>query len=148
MTGAFVQRNTLENLSWLINDFVASTHGVSHALLASSDGMRLLASTGLDKDLADPLSAAVSGLLSLATDIGIRMNRGSAQQLLLRLEHGYFLFMRIGELAGLAVLVDADANTGAAAHQMTELVTRVGHVLTPQLRDELRSYAHDAGRTP
>jgi uncharacterized protein len=36
------------------------------------------------------------------------------------------------------VLVREGANLGAVAHQMAQLVDAVGHVLTPQLRDDLR----------
>ena len=37
-----------------------------------------------------------------------------------------------------AVLVRDGANIGVVAHQMAQLVDAVGHVLTPQLRDDLR----------
>jgi hypothetical protein len=46
--------------------------------------------------------------------------------------------MSIGSLAGFAVLVREGANLGVVAHQMAQLVDAVGHVLTPQLRDDLR----------
>ena len=46
--------------------------------------------------------------------------------------------MSIGNLAGFAVLVREGANLGVIAHQMAQLVDAVGHVLTPQLRDDLR----------
>jgi hypothetical protein len=36
------------------------------------------------------------------------------------------------------VLVAEGANLGVVAHQMAQLVDAVGHVLTPQLRDDLR----------
>ena len=36
------------------------------------------------------------------------------------------------------VLVREGANLGVVAHQMAQLVDAVGHVLTPQLRDDLR----------
>jgi len=141
------QMSTPQGVGWVINDFAASTPGVSDALLVSSDGLTLLASTGLGKDLSDPLSAATSGLLSLANDIGIRTGRGGCDQVLLRLEQGNFLFMGIGQLAGLAVLVEAGANLGAVAHRMAQLVDSVGHALTPQLRNDLRNYAHELGGT-
>jgi hypothetical protein len=53
--------------------------------------------------------------------------------------------MGIGSLAGFAVLVAEGANLGVVAHQMAQLVDAVGHVLTPQLRDDLRRIA--AGET-
>ena len=51
---------------------------------------------------------------------------------------GHFLFMGIGTLAGFAVLVEEGANLGVVGHQMARLVDSVGHLLTPQLRDDLR----------
>jgi hypothetical protein len=54
--------------------------------------------------------------------------------------------MGIGNLAGFAVLVRAGANLGVVAHQMVQLVDAVGHVLTPQLRDDLRRMSVMGGR--
>ena len=59
-------------------------------------------------------------------------------QVMLKFPSGHFLFMGIGSLAGFAVLVREGANLGVVAHQMAQLVDAVGHVLTPQLRDDLR----------
>jgi hypothetical protein len=58
--------------------------------------------------------------------------------MMLKFPHGHFLFMGIGSLAGFAVLVTDGANLGVVAHQMAQLVDTVGHVLTPELRDDLR----------
>lgn len=136
---------TPQDFGWLINDFVTSTPGVSHALIVSSDGLALLASDGLGEELADPLSAVTAGLLSLGNNIGSQVGRGGCDQILIRLTCGHFVFMGIGDLAGLAVLVEAGANLGAVAHRMAQLVASVGHALTPQLRDDLRRCAHDSG---
>lgn len=138
------QLRTPQEFGWLINDFATSTPGVSHALIVSSDGLTLLASDLLPEDLADPLSATTAGLLSLGNSIASHVGGGACDQILLRLDHGHYLFMGIGELAGLAVLVKAGANVGAVAHRMAQLVASVGHALTPQLRDDLRRYAQDA----
>ena len=139
------QLRTPQEVGWLISNFVASTPGVSHALIVSSDGLPLLASDGLGEDLADPLAAIASGILSLGNNIATQVGGGSCDQILLRLTHGHFVFMGIGELAGLGVLVQAGANLGAVAHQMAQLVASVGHALTPELRDDLRRHAHAVG---
>ena len=129
----------------MISNFVAATPGVSHALIVSSDGLPLLASDSLPGDLADPLAAISSGILSLGSNIAAQVGGGGCDQILLRLTRGHFVFMAIGELAGLGVLVEPGANLGAVAHQMAQLVASVGHALTPQMRDDLRRYTDAVG---
>ncbi len=118
---------------------------MSHALIVSSDGLPLLASDELPADLADPLAAIASGILSLGNNLARQADGGSCDQILLRLTRGHFIFMGIGDLAGLGVLVRRDANLGAVAHQMARLVGSVGHALTPELRDDIHRHAHAAG---
>lgn len=139
------QARTPQEFGWLISNFVAATPGVSHALIVSSDGLPLLASDGLPGDLADPLAAIASGILSLGSNIAAQVGGGGCDQILLRLTRGHFVFMAVGELAGLGVLVEAGANLGAVAHQMAQLVASVGHALTPEMRDDLRRYADTVG---
>jgi uncharacterized protein len=129
-----------QEFDWLLTDFVRSTPGVTHALIVSSDGLPLVASEGLNTDMADPLSAMTSGLISLGRSIAERVGENGCDQVLLRLTRAHFVFMAIGQLAGLAVLVQAGGNLSVVAHRMAQLVASVGHVLTPQLRDELRRY--------
>ncbi len=137
--------STPQEFGWLISNFAAGTPGVSHALIVSSDGLPLLASDALPGDLADPLAAIASGILSLGNNLAGQVNGGGCEQILLRLTYGHFIFMGIGDLAGLGVLVEAGANLGAVAHQMAQLVASVGHALTPELRDDLHRQAHTVG---
>jgi predicted regulator of Ras-like GTPase activity (Roadblock/LC7/MglB family) len=132
-------RNPAE-FDWLITDFAVSTPGVSHALIVSSDGLPLVSSRGLSSDMADPLAAMTSGLISLGRSIAERVGEGGCDQVLLRLTNAHFVFMAIGQLAGLAVLVHSGGNLSVVAHRMAQLVSSVGHVLTPQMRDELRRH--------
>jgi predicted regulator of Ras-like GTPase activity (Roadblock/LC7/MglB family) len=133
-----------QDFGWLIKNFVDSTPGVTHALIVSSDGLTLIASDGLTVDQADSLSAMTSGLISLGGSIASQVGEGACGQILLRLTRGHYLFMRVSDLADLAVLVDAGANLGVVAGRMAQLVGSVGHVLTPQLRDDLRRQAMKA----
>lgn len=138
---SFTQPHNPQEFGWLINNFVDSTPGVTHALIVSSDGLALIASEGMTADLADPLSAMTSGLISLGNSIAGQVGEGNCGQILLRLTHGHYVFMRVSDLADLAVLVQAGANLGVVAGRMAQLVGSVGHVLTPQLRDDLRRHA-------
>jgi hypothetical protein len=79
-----------------------------------------------------------SGIISLGNNIASKVGETGCDQVMLKFPSGHFLFMGIGNLAGFAVLVREGANLGVVAHQMAQLVDTVGHVLTPQLRDDLR----------
>jgi predicted regulator of Ras-like GTPase activity (Roadblock/LC7/MglB family) len=122
----------------LVDNFAMSTPGVTHALIVSSDGLPLIASTGLAPDLADPLAAMTSGIISIGNNIAGQIGESGCEQVMLKFPSGHFLFMGIGTLAGFAVLVEEGANLGVVGHQMARLVDSVGHLLTPQLRDDLR----------
>ncbi len=104
----------------------------------SADGLPLIAAGGMSPDLADPLAAMTSGIISLGNNIASKVGETGCDQVMLKFPSGHFLFMSIGHLAGFAVLVREGANLGVVAHQMAQLVDAVGHVLTPQLRDDLR----------
>jgi len=137
-----------KDFGWLIDNFAASTPGVSHALIVSSDGLPLIAAGGMSPDLADPLAAMTSGIISLGNNIADKVGEAGCDQVMMKFPTGHFLFMGIGNLAGFAVLVRAGANLGLVAHQMAQLVEAVGHVLTPQLRDDLRRMRLTSGRQP
>ena len=127
-----------QDFGWLVDNFALSTPGVTHALIVSSDGLPLITSTGLAPDLADPLAAMTSGIISIGNNIASQIGEPGCEQVMLKFPSGHFLFMGIGSLAGFAVLVEEGANLGAVGHQMARLVDSVGHLLTPQLRDDLR----------
>jgi uncharacterized protein len=137
-----------KGFGWLIKNFVDSTPGVIHALIVSSDGLTLISSDGLSVDQTDSLSAMTSGLISLGNSIANQVGDGGCGQILMRLTQGHYVFMRVSDLADLAVLVEAGANLGVVAGRMAQLVGSVGHVLTPQLRDDLRRQAMSGQGTP
>jgi predicted regulator of Ras-like GTPase activity (Roadblock/LC7/MglB family) len=135
-----------QDFGWLVDNFAASTPGVSHALIVSSDGLPLIAAGGMSPDLADPLAAMTSGIISLGNNIASTVGEAGCEQVMLKFPSGHFLFMSIGTMAGFAVLVRDGANLGVVSHKMAQLVDTVGHVLTPQLRDDLRRVNAASGR--
>jgi predicted regulator of Ras-like GTPase activity (Roadblock/LC7/MglB family) len=136
MTAAHPTRKP--DFSWLLNDFVNKVHGVSHALIMSSDGFPLTASESVSTDEAEQLAAISSGLLSLAGNSAALFGKGSCEQIIIRLTHGYFLFMGIGVGAGLAVLTSQGSDMKVVAYEMTQFVKNAGHALTPEIRADLR----------
>ncbi|MEV5830465.1 roadblock/LC7 domain-containing protein [Spirillospora sp. NPDC052242] len=127
-----------DDIASLVNDFVDETPGVSHAIIVSADGLALISSRSLAADLADSLSAMVAGLTGLCGSIAGHLDRGIYEHALLSLTHGHLLIMGISPLASMAVLTDTCADAGMVAHQMNCLVSRTGHLLTSNARDELR----------
>jgi uncharacterized protein len=116
----------------LVDDFATSTPGVTHAVVVSSDGLLLFASGSMSADMADPLSAMTSGMISLGNSIAKLVGQGGCDQIMLNFPASHFLFMAIDGLAGLAVLVGDGSDLGMVGHRMAQLVRDVGHVLTPQ----------------
>jgi uncharacterized protein len=126
------------DFTWLVNGFVQRVSGVTHALLLSSDGFPLTASESVSSDGAEQLAAIASGLLGLARNSAAIFGKGSCELIIIRLSRGYFLFMGIGECAGLAVLTSARCNMKAIAYEMTQFVDTAAGALTPKARADLR----------
>ena len=131
-------RATPRDFGWLVDDFVGRVHGVTHALIVSADGFPLTASRTVGGDDAEQLAAITSGLLSLARSGAGLFDKGTCEQIMIRMSRGYFLFMGIGSDAGLAVLTGQDCDMKVAAYEMTQFVRNTGHALTPEVRADLR----------
>ena len=127
-----------DSFRWLVDDFVDRVHGVTHALILSADGLPLVQSASVSGDAAEQLAAISSGMLSLAHNSAVLFDKGSCEQIIIRLSHGYFLFMGIGAGAGLAVLTSPEAQMRVVAYEMTQFVENTGHALTPEVRADLR----------
>ena len=126
-------------MAWLIGQFVASVPGTTHAVIVSLDGLQLAAAGAVDRDLGDQLAALTAGLLSMANQGGAFLGLGGTEHLTVRYADGHLLLMRAGEAAGLAVAASTGADLRVIAYQMTQFVGGVGHVLTPQMRNDLHA---------
>ena len=128
-----------QSLTWLVNKFVAGVPGVIHAVVVSADGLLLIASDELPGERAQQLSAVASGARSLAESTSRLFDLGHSRQTIVRMEHGYLFVMAISDGSCLATLASAGCDMKIVAYQMTLLVESSGHVLTPQIRHELRN---------
>ncbi|MFC4105736.1 roadblock/LC7 domain-containing protein [Micromonospora zhanjiangensis] len=126
-----------QEFAWLIQQFVDETPDVVHALLVSLDGLQLVSSAGIGRDLGDQLAALTAGMISMADRGADLLNLGSAEYLTIRLPRGHLLLMRVDMSAGLAVAVGPNCDLRTVAYRMTRLVGSVGHLLTPQIRSQL-----------
>jgi uncharacterized protein len=130
--------NEAQTLTWLVNDFVSEVPGVNHAVVVSVDGLLLTRSDGLPLEHAEQLAALASGLLSLAQGSSRLFGQGSCEQTIVKMERGYLFLVSISDGSCLTVLASAECDMKVVAYQMTLLVENAGHVLTPELRMELR----------
>jgi uncharacterized protein len=121
-------------LDWLLVDFARETPGVRAAVVMSLDGLPLAASAGVDDTLADQLSAAASGLVSLARATAQLLRSGDLTQTILETTEGYFFVTSVGLGATVAVHTARQCDLGLVGYEMTVLAERVGHALDPGVR--------------
>ncbi len=131
--------NDARSLNWLVESFVRNTAGVAHAAVLSSDGLLVAVSERLDRARADQLAAIASGLESLTEGAARLFSAGSVNQTVVEMEHGFLFVMAVGDGSCLAVLAAPSCDVGVIGYEMTMMVTKVGDMLTPQLRAELQA---------
>ena len=124
--------SSVQDLNWLITNFVERVPSVAHAIVVSADGLPLAFSDGFPPDRADQLAAVASGLSSLTQGAARVFEGGAVLQTVVEMEGGLLLSMSISNGSSLAVLASPDCDMGLVAYEMTLLVERVGRALTPE----------------
>ncbi|GAA0462361.1 roadblock/LC7 domain-containing protein [Streptomyces sp. NPDC046215] len=141
------------NLHWLLDGLVDEVPGVRSVAVVSSDGLLLLSSDperaafhggprpegprGSTGDLA----TIVAGLGSLTTGAAGLMDGGVVKQTIVAMDEGSLFVMTISDGSLLGVHAAPDCDMSVVAYHMALFVGRAGHVLTPELRRELRKSA-------
>lgn len=146
-----------QDMAWLLRQFVADVPGVTHAVLLSRDGLRLLDSE-VDKDWADELSAALSAMASIAASItGPSHRKAPARQVVIERDDCLVFLQSAGQSAAfggrpsnegglvdtvLAVIAATDADAGTAGFEMGRLVQKFAPFMQIPVRvdtgDEVR----------
>ncbi|WFB07440.1 roadblock/LC7 domain-containing protein [Streptomyces sp. LX-29] len=140
------------NLHWLLANLVEEVPGVRSVAVVSSDGLLLLSSDPQYRTVTtgDPaaqdgpkgstadLATIVSGLGSLTLGAARLMDGGNVKQTMVAMEDGMLLVMSISDGSLLGVHAAPDCDMTVVAYHMALFVGRAGHVLTPELRSELR----------
>ncbi|MDX3537175.1 roadblock/LC7 domain-containing protein [Streptomyces sp. MB09-01] len=141
------------NLQWLLTDLVEEVPGVNSVAVVSSDGLLLLSSDPATGGAGEPraeagpkgprgasadLATIVSGLGSLTSGAAALMDTGSVKQTMVAMEHGSVFVMAISDGSLLGVHATPDCDMSVVAYHMALFVGRAGHVLTPEVRSELR----------
>ncbi|MEU1120351.1 MULTISPECIES: roadblock/LC7 domain-containing protein [unclassified Streptomyces] len=138
------------NLHWLLTNLVEEVPGLLSVAVVSSDGLLLLSSDpgrNAERPAANPtgprgssadLATIVSGLGSLTIGAAKLMDGGAVKQTMVAMEEGSLFVMSISDGSLLGVHATPDCDMSVVAYHMALFVGRAGHVLTPELRSELR----------
>ncbi|MBW5484628.1 roadblock/LC7 domain-containing protein [Streptomyces bambusae] len=154
------------NLQWLLTDLVEEVPGIVSVAVVSSDGLLLLssepdaasasASASADSRAAGSsrpagprgasadLATIVSGLGSLTSGAAQLMEGGAVKQTMVAMENGSVFVMAISDGSLLGVHATPDCDMSVVAYHMALFVGRAGHVLTPEVRSELRQSMESA----
>lgn len=110
-------------------------HGdIIHAVAVSGDGLKIATSRSLDEAAADHLAAVTSGLSSLSVSNANAMRVGVVTEILVGMEGGNLLILRIDDTALLTVLATPTANMGQVATAMGQFIQACGETLIPVQR--------------
>jgi uncharacterized protein len=127
------------DVNWLLERFVAETDGVQQAVGVSSDGLLMAVSPAMVPAMADKLSAAISGLTSLAVSLSRLLAKGALRQVIVELGQGFVLVSSIQDGSCLGVVTGAGADLALVGYESAMLAHRVGALLTPELISELKT---------
>ncbi|MCF3136798.1 roadblock/LC7 domain-containing protein [Streptomyces olivochromogenes] len=141
------------NLHWLLTNLVEEVPGIQSVAVVSSDGLLLLSSDpGANADAREArserprgprgssadLATVVSGIGSLTIGAARLMEFGGVRHTMVAMDEGSLFVMSISDGSLLGVHGSADCDMSVVAYHMALFVGRAGHVLTPELRSELR----------
>ncbi|MDO0925745.1 roadblock/LC7 domain-containing protein [Streptomyces sp. TG1A-8] len=139
------------NLHWLLTNLVEEVPGIQSVAVVSSDGLLLLSSdpdqTARSREArtakgprgsAADLATLVSGIGSLTLGAAKLMEFGKVKHTMVAMDEGSLFVMSISDGSLLGVHGSAECDMSVVAYHMALFVGRAGHVLTPELRTELR----------
>ena len=126
--------HTVQDLDWLVTDFVDRVRDVAHAVVVSADGLPLAFNARFPRDHADQLAAITSGLASLTHGAARAFQGGRVIQTAVEMQAGLFVVMSISNGSSLAALATSECDLGLVTYEMSLLVERVGRELTPASR--------------
>jgi predicted regulator of Ras-like GTPase activity (Roadblock/LC7/MglB family) len=126
-------------LNWLLDNLVNRVAQVHQAVVLSSDGLLVGASTGLTRENAEHLSAVAASFQSLARSAGRQFGGGAVRQTIVEMDHAFLFVTAAGSGACLAVLAGSNADVGMIAYEMAMLVKRVGQHMSTLPRSAVES---------
>ncbi|MER6472728.1 roadblock/LC7 domain-containing protein [Streptomyces collinus] len=117
-----------------LDDVVGDVQGARHAVLLGADGLPRGATTGMSQDLADTISAAMTGIhaYSRATSqfAGVSQN-AQWRQTVIEFQHGWIFLISAGHGAFLAAAAEHDADIEEFTTRLHQAVPRLNAHTAP-----------------
>jgi predicted regulator of Ras-like GTPase activity (Roadblock/LC7/MglB family) len=129
----------VENLNWLVARFVEQVSAVRQAVVVSSDGLPLAVSANVERETTERLAAVASGMIGLAYGSAGRFGAGAVSNVIVEMENGWMFVTGIRDGSLMCVVTTKDADIGTIGYEIAVFADRAGEVLTPEVRDELKS---------
>ena len=128
-----------ENLNWLVARFADQVVAVQQAVVVSSDGLPLAVSEHVERETAERLAAVASGMIGLAYGSAGRFGAGAVSNVIVEMERGWLFVTGIRDGSLMCVVTNKDADIGTLGYEIAVFADRAGDVLTPNVRNELKS---------
>ncbi|QMU72188.1 roadblock/LC7 domain-containing protein [Streptacidiphilus sp. P02-A3a] len=127
-----------DDLSWML-DSALEIPGALHAVLISADGLLMARTKDFDKDNADRVAAAMSGVQSLSRSLGFFCDapRQQWRQTLVEFDGGWVFLISAGEGAYLGVSAYPEVDMQDITFRMQQLVGQLGKALATAPRENL-----------
>jgi predicted regulator of Ras-like GTPase activity (Roadblock/LC7/MglB family) len=136
-------QDNIPSLGFLLDAFVQRVPGVRNLIAVSGDGLLSAMDSSLDRDVAERLAAASSGLVSLLRAMAEDLSVGRLSHNMTEFEGARMLVMSAGPSGGCLVLVAADpCDLGLVSFELTTLVKSVGDRVVPNGRARIEAL-HD-----
>jgi predicted regulator of Ras-like GTPase activity (Roadblock/LC7/MglB family) len=131
-----------DDLSWML-DSALEIPGALHAVLISADGLLMARTKDFEKDDADRVAAAMSGVQSLSRSLGFFCEDDSRlwRQTLVEFDGGWVFLISAGEGAYLGVSAAPDVDMQDITFRMQQLVGQLGKVLVAPPRENLGAHS-------
>lgn len=127
----------LNGLGAFLQDLLDRQPHTSRALLLSADGLTAATSHDVDRDMADRVSAAVSGMQSLSKTAAEFADcpLDEPELIIVQYRGGYLFVVAAGSGTYLAVSAESAADGGALSYAMEKTVDRIGREMNLATRD-------------
>lgn len=128
----------MNDLSWML-DSALEIPGALHAVLISADGLLMARTKEFDKDNADRVAAAMSGVQSLSRSLAFFCEDTSQQwrQTLVEFDGGWVFLISAGTGAYLGVSASSEVDMHDITFRMQQLVGQLGKALTTPPRENI-----------
>ncbi|TWV44479.1 roadblock/LC7 domain-containing protein [Streptomyces misionensis] len=118
-----------------LDEVISQVHGARHAVLLGADGLPRGATTGMSQDLADTISAAMTGIhaysRATAQFAGVQPD-ALWRQTVIEFQHGWIFLISAGRGAFLAAAAQHDADIEDFTTRLHQVVPRLGAYLAPR----------------